>query len=69
MTFEEAMARAKAMHVVVRTYRQPGNDYRTEHECKCGGGRFGSIFATEWDHHVLDAADALLREAEEGGSE
>lgn len=59
MTFEEAMTRAKAAHVIVKTCNQPGEDYRTQYRCKQGCGPFGLIFAEDWEQHVIDAADAL----------
>lgn len=55
MSFEEAMTRARADHVIVDTFHQPGNDYRTEHRCTCGL----FVFATNWERHVIAAADAL----------
>lgn len=55
MSFDEALARARAVHVKVDTFHQPGNDYRTEHRCRCGA----FIFADNWERHILDAVDAL----------
>lgn len=55
MSFDEAMTRARAAHVIVSTFRQPGNGYRTEHECKCRA----FVYADNWDAHVVAAADAL----------
>lgn len=54
MSFDESVARARAEHVVVETFYQPGNGYREEHRCRCGM----FVFATSWDAHVLAAADA-----------
>ena len=59
MNFDEAWTRAEAAHVRVDTFNQPGNDYRTEHRCKCGA----FVFATNWNQHVLSAADELLSAA------
>jgi hypothetical protein len=56
VTFEEAMLRAQAAHVKARTFRQPGNEYRLEHRCKCG--KF--VFDVNWNQHVVNAADRLL---------
>lgn len=67
MSFEEALARAKAAHVIVKVCNQPGENYRTQYRCKCGEGGFaGLIFAENWDQHILDEADALRTEGGEG---
>lgn len=65
MTFEEALTRARAAHVVVDTWHQPGNDYRTEYVCSQKCGAFGSIFAERWEQHIVDAADDLMAKAKE----
>ena len=62
MTFEEALIRARAAHVKVEEWHQPGNDYRTEYVCKQKCGRFGSVFAENWEQHIIDAADRLMAE-------
>lgn len=59
MTFEEAMVRAKADHVITKTFHQPGNGYREEHTCKCGA----FVFSVDWDAHVLAAADRFIAAA------
>ncbi len=59
MTFEEALTRARAAHVKVATFYQPGNDYAEEHRCSQGCGLFGSVFESRWEQHIIDAADEL----------
>lgn len=61
MTFEEALERARAAHVQVESFRQPGNGYRLEHRCRCGGGAFGTILDENWEQHLVDEADKLIR--------
>lgn len=56
MTFEEAMIRARAAHVAVESFRQPGNDYRAEIRCSCRA----HVWASGFEQHIVDAADALV---------
>lgn len=62
MSFEEAITRARAAHVKVESFRQPGNDYALEHRCSQGCGMFGTVFETNWEQHIVDAADRLMAE-------
>ena len=60
MTFEEAVVRARAAHVITAEWHQPGNGYRTEYVCSQGCGMFGSVFAENWEQHIVNAADELV---------
>jgi len=66
VTFEEAMTRARAAHVVTESFRQPGNGYALEHRCSKGCGYFGSVWDVRWEQHIVEAADALIAADQEG---
>jgi len=67
VSFEEALIRARAGHVKVKSFRQPGNGYALEHRCSQGCGMFGSVFDDRWEQHIVNAADALVAASEPDG--
>ncbi len=56
MTFEEAMTRARAAHVLVERFSQPGYNDRPEILCSCKA----HVWADQFEQHIVDAADALI---------
>lgn len=59
MSEREALATdvERAKHTVLRSFRQPGNDYRLEVECRCGWWGFETDHAEHVARAVLDAFD------------